>query len=153
MSLRFAVESFAEIYSHRYCLALVWTVFYDYDLHCEGIDVNTDPNIECCIAILECADEVAPHNATTADANIRLNILSRGFLEAASMDRRVDKTKLIHIHPKLKESAMTMGDMDAVGFTYKCPDCPRTFPTKFPRGFALLSFSECRYNGHNCHYA
>ena len=168
----------------QFCVGLD-CIFRDYDLHCEVIDVNTDPNIECriskvidlntdpniecriskvidvntdpnieCrISTLKYADDVALLNTTTADANIRLESLSRGFLEAASMEIRVDKTSLMHIHPKLKASPITIGDVAAVGFTYKCPVCPRTFPTKFPRGFALFSCSECRYNGHNCHCA
>ena len=44
------------------------------------IYVNTDPNIECCISTLKYADDVALLNTTTADANIRLESLSRGFL-------------------------------------------------------------------------
>ena len=181
-----------------FCVGL-GCIFRDHDLHCEVIDVNTDPNIECCISKvidvntdpniecriskvidvntdpniecriskvidvntdpnIECRIStlkynVALLNATTADANIRLESLSRGFLEAASMEIRVDKTRLMHIQPKLKASATTMGDVAAVGFINKCPVCPRTFPTKFPRGFALFSFSECRHNGHNCHCA
>ena len=43
-----------------------------------GVDVNTDPNIECRISKLEYADDVALFNAATADANIRLESLSRG---------------------------------------------------------------------------
>ncbi|KAI0226857.1 hypothetical protein LSAT2_022729 [Lamellibrachia satsuma] len=51
----------------------------------QGIDVSTDPNIECRISNLENADDVALLNANTADANIRLNSLSRGSLEAANI--------------------------------------------------------------------
>ena len=30
----------------------------------------------------------------------------------------------------LHVSTKTMGDIDAMGFTHKCPDCSRTFPAK-----------------------
>ena len=59
-------------------------IFRDHDVHCEGIDVSTDQNIECRISTLKY--DVALLNATTADANIRLESLSRDSLEAASTD-------------------------------------------------------------------
>ena len=57
------------------------------------------------------------------------------------MEVSLEKTKGLHIHKREKVSETTEAEIEALKLKYKCPDCPRTFPTL--RGQKIHSARWC----------
>ena len=77
----------------------------------------------------------------TGTASVRLTAISNGSKEDAGMEVSLEKTKGLHVHKREKVSKTTEAEIEALKLKYKCPNCPRTFPTL--RGQKIHSARWC----------
>ena len=118
-----------DIFSPVAFIAGLWRIFAKHDIPGAGVTVGKSP-YEVLVSELAYADDAGMLDADTETASVRLTAISNGSEADASMEVSLPKTKGMHVHAREKVSDTVEAEVEAMKFKYKCPDCPRTFPTQ-----------------------
>ena len=129
-----------DIFSPVAFIAGLWHIFSKHDIPGAGVTVGQTP-YEVLISKLEYADDAGMFDEDTGTASVRLTAISNGSKEDAGMEVSLEKTKGLHVHKREKVSKTTEAEIEALKLKYKCPNCPRTFPTL--RGQKIHSARWC----------
>ena len=115
-------------------------IFKMHDNPNAGVTVGMPPN-QVSISSLEYADDAGLLDENVQVASERISSIAAGSREDAAMQISIPKTKVLHIHKKVRVSETTDDDITSMGFKHICPSCERDFPTK--RGLAIHQGRWC----------
>ena len=115
-------------------------IFKVHDMKDSGVTVGSDSH-KVTVRSLEYADDAGLIDTTVEQASARISAISSGSKNDASMEISIPKTKVMHIHRKVRVSETTEEEIAAMKFKNVCPDCQRDFPTK--RGLAVHQGRWC----------
>ena len=115
-------------------------IFETHDIKNAGVTVGSAP-YQLTITSLEYADDAGLIDTSVERASTRISAISSGSRNDASMTISIPKTKVMHIHKKVRVSETTDEEIASMGFTNICSECQRDFPTK--RGLAIHQGRWC----------
>ena len=115
-------------------------IFETHDIKNAGVTVGSAP-YQLTITSLEYADYAGLIDTSVERASTRISAISSGSRNDASMTISIPKTKVMHIHKKVRVSETTDEEIASMGFTNICSECQRDFPTK--RGLAIHQGRWC----------
>ena len=87
------------------------------------------------VSSLKYADDAGLLDENADESSERISVISVGSKRDASMVISVAKTKAMHIHKKVRVSATTESEIEALLLKHKCAGCGRDFPTA--KGLAI----------------
>ena len=119
---------------------LMHILFKTHDNKTAGVTVGSAPH-QVTISSLEYADDAGLIDTNVERASTRISAISSGSRNDASMTISIPKTKVMHIHKRVRVSETTDEEIASMGFTNICPECQREFPTK--RGLAIHQGRWC----------
>ena len=115
-------------------------IFKAHDTKDSGVTVGSE-SCQVTVHSLEYADDAGLIDTTVEQASARISAISSGSKNDASMEISIPKTKVMHVHRKVRVSETTDEEIASMGFKNVCPDCQRDFPTK--RGLAIHQGRWC----------
>ena len=129
-----------DIFSPVAFIAGLMRTFALHDTPGSGVEVGIPPHTVA-ISSLEYADDAALLDQNVQAASRRISSIAAGSRTDAAMEISIPKTKVMHIHPRVRVSKTEPEEIAALKLKHICPACTRDFPTK--RGLSIHQARWC----------